>query len=174
MLFDLHKSIEILDRTPGTIHHMLHGLSDDWTFSNEGPDTWSPHQVLGHLIFGEKTDWIPRMEMILSKTKEPFPAFDHDNQFEESIGKSMDELLAEFHTLRAANLAKVKNTNLQEEQLNLAGVHPTFGEVTLRQMLATWAVHDLNHMVQVSRVMAWQYQEAVGSWSQFLGVLNTK
>jgi hypothetical protein len=171
--FNLKLSIEILERTPDVLHLLLQDLSEDWTKHNEGPDTWSPYDVIGHLIHGEKTDWIPRMEIILSEDKsKEFIPFDRFAQFENSKRKSLQELLDEFKMLRIENVQKLKSKNISEVDLNKTGIHPAFGEVTLKQLLATWVVHDLNHIVQISRVMAKQYKEEVGPWIEYLKVLS--
>lgn len=173
MQFNLTQSIEILERTPNVLQTLLQDLSENWTNHTEGPDTWSPYDVIGHLIHGEKTDWIPRMEIILSgdQAKE-FTRFDRFAQFENSKGKSLQELLDEFKMLRKENLQKLKSKNISETDLDKTGIHPAFGEVSLKQLLATWVVHDLNHIVQISRVMAKQYKVAVGPWIEYLGVLK--
>lgn len=171
--FDLEKSIEVLERTPSVLDNMLRGLSDEWINNNEGPETWRPYDIVGHLIHGEKTDWIPRMEIILSdqedKTFEPFDRF---AQFRESKGKSLDDLLNEFRSLRMQNIQHLRSRKLSEEDLAMKGIHPDFKEVTLRELLSTWTVHDLNHISQISRVMSSQYKPEVGPWRQFLGILK--
>lgn len=174
MNFTLPKSIEILERTPGVLRYLLQGLSQDWTSTNEGGDSWNAYDVVGHLIYGEKTDWIPRAEIILSdKTDKNFVPFDRFAQFTESKGKTLGQLLDEFGAVRNANISKLKSWNLSEADLGKKGNHPAFGAVTLRQLLATWAIHDLNHLAQVSRVMAKHYKEDVGPWIAYLKVLNT-
>lgn len=174
MKFSLNKSIEILERTPKVLTEMLAGLSGEWIFSNEGGETWSPFDVLGHLIHGERTDWITRTRTILEHgTTLPFRPFDRFAQFEESKGKSLDFLLEEFARLRAENLRMLKNIPTGEDTLDKKGIHPAFGEVTLRQLLATWTVHDLTHIVQISRTLARQYESEVGPWKVYLGVLNS-
>ena len=173
MNFSLKYSLEILERTPKVLSTLLSGLSDEWTMQNEGEESWSPFDVLGHLIHGEKTDWIPRMRHILELgTSEPFAPFDRFAQFEESKGKTLSMLLDEFTRLRQENLRISNNTPLDEDALEKKGIHPAFGEVTLRQMLATWTVHDLGHIAQISRVMAKQYSLEVGPWIAYLGVLK--
>ncbi|MEP1778783.1 MAG: DinB family protein [Reichenbachiella sp.] len=173
MTFDLNKSLEILKKTPSTLQTMIGGLSEDWTSTNEGEDTWSVYDVLGHLIHGEKTDWIPRLEIILSTSGDRrFKVFDRFAQFGDSKGKSLDDLLKEFGELRDNNLEILKSKQLNEEQLDRKGIHPEFGEVTARQLLSTWVVHDLNHFSQISRVMAYQYKTEVGPWVKYLGILN--
>lgn len=173
MNFTLEKSIEILERTPHVLNTLLKDISYDWSSKNEGGDTWSPYDILGHLIHGEKTDWIPRLKIILSgKSERNFEPFDRFAQFEESKGKSLAALLEAFVTLRSQNIAYLKSENIIEN-LNATGVHPAFGEVTLRQLLSTWVVHDLNHIAQISRVMANQYKEDVGPWIAYLKILQS-
>ncbi len=174
MQFDLNKSIEILERTPHTLEAMLDGLSNEWIRSNEGPETWSPYDIVGHLIHGEKTDWVPRLEIILAqKGDRAFVPFDRFGQFAENK-KTLKQLLNEFKAIRTVNIERLRSKNLTERDLALTGKHPAFGEVTLSQLLSTWAVHDLNHISQISRVMAKQYKSAVGPWIEFLGILQDK
>ena len=173
MNFNLERSIEILQRTPLVLKFMLSGLSDEWTSTNEGSKTWSAYDVVGHLIHGELTDWIPRAELILSKGgSKKFTPFDRFAQFEVSKGKSLAELLKTFEELRQRNLRHLRDRNISDQDLEEKGIHPEFGDVTLSQLLATWVVHDLNHIAQISRVMAKQYKEAVGPWTVFLRVLQ--
>jgi hypothetical protein len=173
MNFSFSKSIEILERTPGTLHTMLQGLSPEWTLTNEGPDTWSVYDIIGHLIEGEKTDWVPRMEIILSdKADKTFEPFDRFSQFEQSKGKSLAELLSEFKSLREKNLACLRSKMRNIEDITQEGIHPAFGPVTLSQLLSTWTVHDLNHIAQISRVMAKQYVTEVGPWINYLKILQ--
>lgn len=173
MDFDLTAGSAILARTPATLRALLCGLGPEWTAATEGPDTWSPFDVVGHLVHGERTDWIPRAAIILAQgPNRRFEPFDRFAQFTESAGKTLEELLDEFAGLRTASLATLAGWNLTEEQLDLTGEHPGFGPVTLRQLLATWVAHDLGHIAQVSRVMAKQYREAVGPWRQYLTVLD--
>jgi len=173
MKFDLEKSIEILERTPFVLEAMLSGLSDEWILNNEGPDTWSPFDIMGHLIHGEKTDWIPRLEIIFSaKTDKTFEPFDRFAQFETSKGKSLKQLIDEFKELRKQNIQILVSKELTEDKLNQQGIHPTFNQVTLRQLLSTWVVHDLNHIAQISRVMAKQYKFEVGPWKEYLKIVN--
>lgn len=173
MKFDLNSSVEILERTPGVLHTYLSGLSKDWVQANEGPDTWSPFDIVGHLIHGEKTDWIPRLKIILNdQLHKPFDSFDRYAQFENSKGKSLEFLLEEFSNLRNQNLTLLKSLNLTEEDLNLKGVHPELGQVSLRALLATWVTHDLGHIAQISRVMAKQYRHEVGPWLAYISILN--
>ncbi len=171
MQFNLNKSIEILERTPLVVELMLNGLSEEWIKNNEGPETWSPYDILGHLIYGERTDWIPRMEIILSG-KVAFEPFDRLAQFKESKGKTLRQLLDEFKTLRKQNIERLRSKNLTQDDFVLKGKHPAFGPVTLSQLLSTWVVHDLNHISQLSRVMAKQYKTEVGPWVEYLGILR--
>lgn len=155
------------------MREMLSGLTPAWTDADEGPDTWSPYTVVGHLIQGERTDWVQRAEIILAQGENRrFTPFDRLAQFRDSEGKSLASLLDEFATLRAANLATMRAWRLDDAKLSLEGEHPAFGAVTLRQLLATWVAHDLGHIIQVSRVMARQYREAVGPWRAYLSVMN--
>jgi len=173
MIFSLDKAIELLERTPDVLNTMLLGLSADWTSPNEGGDTWSPYDVIGHLIHGEQTDWLPRAEIILSESVDKtFRPFDRFAQFEDSKGKSLAQLLDEFADVRSRNLERLRAFNLTDSDLGKKGIHPVFGEVTLSQLLATWAVHDLNHIAQISRVMAKQYKNEVGPWIEYLRILG--
>ncbi|HLF63827.1 MAG TPA: DinB family protein [Saprospiraceae bacterium] len=173
MNFDLNKSIQILERTPSVLESMLDGLSDPWTMQNEGPETWSPFDVVGHFIHGEKTDWMPRLQIILSdQMDKQFVAFDRFAQYENSKGKTLQQLLREFRSLREENLRRLKAIPSLEDRLSDTGIHPEFGEVTLAQLLSTWVVHDLNHIAQIARVMAKQYKEEVGPWIDYLGILR--
>ena len=173
MQFDLPHALEILERTPGTFRALMGGLSDAWTMPNEGPDTFSAFDNLGHLIHGERTDWIPRARIILAQGPDRrFEPYDRFAQYRESEGKSVAELLEEFTHLRAANLVTLRGWNLSDRELALEGEHPALGPVTLRQLLATWAAHDLGHIAQTARVMAKQYREAVGPWREYLPVLD--
>ena len=153
---------------------LLEGLSDAWTAQNEGPETWSPYDVIGHLVHGEETDWLPRIKIILSTSEnKTFDPYDRFAQFELSKGKSMLQLLDEFESLRKSNMKKLRELNLTKEQLQMQGIHPELGPVTLSQVLSAWVVHDLGHIVQISRVMAKQYKDEVGPWPQYLTVLNS-
>lgn len=173
MQFNLNKSLEILEKTPLVLKHMLEGLSDEWTKNNEGADTWSPYDIVGHLIHGEKTLWISRMEVILSDSSDKkFGSFDRFAQFKESKGKTLEQLLNEFSELRKLNIKKIQSKELSEDILKKTGIHPAFGQVTLKQLLSTWIVHDLNHIAQIARVMAKQYQTEVGPWREYLRVLK--
>ncbi len=153
---------------------MLQGLPKEWTHQNEGGDTWSPFDVVGHLIHGEKTDWMPRIKIILSDAEDKtFEPYDRFAQFRLSKGKELNDLLEEFESLRKSNLDELLSLNLSPEQLNRGGIHPELGPVILSEVLSAWVVHDLGHIVQVSRVMAKQYKDEVGPWPEYLTVLNS-
>ena len=173
MQFELVQAIEILRRTPATLNSLLRDLSEQWVVQNEGPETWSPYDVMGHLIHGEKTDWIPRAKIILEHGEtRAFEPFDRVAMFAQSKGKSIVELLDTFAQLRAENVRELQSMNLTSELLDKRGRHPELGVVTLRQLLATWLVHDLGHIRQVVRVMSKQYREAVGPWKAYLSILE--
>jgi len=174
MNFNLEKSIEILERTPDVISTLLQNISDEWTTNNEGGESWSAYDVVGHLIHGELTDWIPRADIILSdNSNKAFTPFNRFAQAHESSGKSLQQLLDEFKFLRKKNIEHLKSKKITTAALELKGIHPAFGEVTLAQLLSTWVVHDLNHIAQISRVMAKQYKEAVGPWTEYLRILQS-
>jgi hypothetical protein len=169
----LAETIAVLERTPEALDALLRGLPGVWTQRNEGGDTWSAFDVMGHLIHGERTDWMPRARIILEFGEaKTFVPFDRFAQARESQGKSIEQLLDEFARLRSENLAELRALNLGPKDLDRRGRHPELGSVTLAELLATWAVHDLTHVHQISRIMAHQYREAVGPWSKFLGVLQ--
>jgi DinB superfamily len=171
--FNQTEAIALLTRTPGTLDALLRGLPSVWAHSNEGKDTWSAFDVVGHLVAGERADWMPRLRIILeSGETRPFDPFDRFAQSRESQGKSLEQLLDEFARLRNESLTALKALDLPTQDLARRGRHPTLGTVTLSQLLATWAVHDLTHLHQISRVMAYQYRDAVGPWSVYLGVLQ--
>jgi hypothetical protein len=171
--FDLDDGIAVLVRTPSTFRAMLAGLPDTWITCTEGPETFSPFDNVGHLIHGERADWIPRAEIILAQgPSRTFAPYDRFAQVRESQGKSMATLLDEFADLRAANVATLRSWRLTERELALEGQHPSFGTVTLRQLLATWVAHDLGHIAQTARVMAKRHREAVGPWRAYLPVLD--
>lgn len=173
MHFQLDQVLEILERTPATFRALLGGLSEAWTASNEGPETFSAFDNVGHLIHGERTDWIPRARIILEQSPDGrFEPYDRFAQTRESRGTTLATLLDEFESLRAENLAILRGWRLPESQLDLRGQHPELGTVTLRQLLSCWAVHDLGHIAQTARVMAKQYRGEVGPWRQFLPVLD--
>ena len=172
MKFQLEEAVSVLSRTPDTLKQLLGSLPDAWVTSNEGPDTWSPYDVVGHLIHGEETDWIPRANIILDRGEaRPFEPFDRFAQLEKSKDKSVDELLSEFEDLRRKNLEALDQMNLTPEKLARRGTHPGLGSVTLSELLATWVAHDLSHIAQAVRVMCKQYTEAVGPWKQYLPIL---
>lgn len=173
MEFDLSAGTAILARTPETLRAMLSGLPASWTDATEGPETWSPCVIVGHLIHGERTDWIPRARIILEQGEDRrFIPYDRFAQFRESRGKSLADLLDEFEALRRTNLETLRGWRLADAQLALEGEHPEFGAVTLRQLLATWVVHDLGHIAQATRVMAKQYREAIGPWRAYLPIVD--
>ena len=170
---NLNDTLALLSRTPAALDALLRDLPDTWTHTREGDDTWSPFDIVGHLIHGERTDWMTRARMILESGEErTFDRFDRVAQMRDSEGKSLAGLLDEFAQLRGENLRDLRALNLTEEDLARRGRHPAFGPVTLSQLLSTWAVHDLTHLHQISRVMAHQYEEAVGPWTAYLGVLH--
>ena len=171
--FQLSDGIAVLERTPATFRALLSGLPDTWIATNEGPDTFSPFDNLGHLIHGERTDWIPRAQIILAQgANRRFEPYDRFAQVRESKGKHLAELLDEFDQLRANNVATLRGWKLSDQHLALEGEHLELGAVSLRQLLAAWVVHDLGHIAQTTRVMAKQYREAVGPWRAYLPVLD--
>jgi len=173
MEFQLDQAKEILRRTPGTLNALLSDLPNEWVLSNEGPETWSPYDVIGHLIHGEETDWIPRARIILEDGEgRPFDRFDRFAMFEKSKGKSLLELLATFEQLRGESLRQLDDLNLTPELLAKRGTHPVLGVVTLGQLLSAWVVHDLGHIRQIVRVMAKQYRDAIGPWTEFLTIVE--
>ncbi|MEJ7767409.1 MAG: DinB family protein [Chitinophagaceae bacterium] len=174
MYFSLSNSLEILERTPGVLFALLQNLSVEWTVNNEGGQTWNVHDIIGHLIHGEKTDWIPRTEIILSNKQDKiFAPFDRFAQFEKNKERKMSQLLNEFKTLRQNNIAFLQSLKLTDQDFKKTGIHPAFGEVTLSQLLSTWTVHDLNHLAQISRVIAKQYNTEVGPWTEYLRILQS-
>ena len=173
MVFNLPEPLDLLERTPAVLGTLLSGTSAAWHTHSEGPGTWSAFDVVGHLIHGEETDWVPRARIILEHGESrPFETFDRFAQLTRFAGWSLDRLLDRFAELRQANLETVKSWSLTEAQLALPGRHPELGAVTLRQLLATWAVHDLNHIAQIARVLAKRYTEEVGVWRAYLSILN--
>jgi uncharacterized damage-inducible protein DinB len=173
MEFRPNQAKEVLRRTPATLNAMLRHLPDEWVLSKEGQDTWSAYEVVGHLIHGEESDWIPRAKIILGDGESrPFEPFDRFAMFEKSRGKSLGELLDEFERLRGESLSELEKMDLTSGALERRGVHPELGEVTLSELLATWVVHDLGHLGQIVRVMAKQYGEAVGVWRAYLPILS--
>lgn len=175
MKFSLDHAVEILSQTPATLKSLLSGLSAPWIYSNEGEQTWSPFDVVGHLIHGERTDWMPRLKIILAHGEtRPFTPFDRFAQFEASRGKLLPELLNIFADLRRENLTTLQQLRLTSEHFKLKGTHPDFGAVTLEQLLTTWVVHDLDHLGQIARVMAKQYLDEVGPWINYLSILSSR
>ena len=172
--FNLDDAVAVLERTPATIRALLDGLSDTWITATEGEETWSPYDVIGHLIHGERTDWIPRTRHILSGDKRPFAPFDRNAQFIESEGRTITELLSTFAELRRENVATLLSLNLTQADLEKEGQHPELGEVTLGQLLATWVVHDLDHVAQIARTMAKVYGESTGPWNAYLSILRDR
>lgn len=175
MGFTIAKSLEILQQTPDTLKTLLSNLSEDWIYINEGNETWSPFDIVGHLIHGEKTDWIERLNIILSHQSpkdKKFHPFDRFAQFEESKGKNMLQLLEEFKELRQKNIEELKAKEITENDFSLTAIHPALGEINLKQLLSTWVVHDLGHIAQITRVMAKQYKNEVGPWNEYLRILN--
>ncbi len=173
MNFELSNGISVLERTPATFRALLAGLPEPWTMSNEGPDTFSAFDNVGHLLHGERADWIPRARIILAQGADRrFQPYDRFAQVRESEGKSLTQLLDEFAQLRAENLVTLRSLKIGDRELGLEGEHPSLGTVTLRQLLSTWVAHDLGHVAQTARVMAKQYRDAVGPWRQYLPVLD--
>lgn len=171
--FELEQSIAILERTPRVLRAWLAGLSRAWTHGDYGPGTFSPYDVVGHLIHGEKTDWLPRARLILEHgTSRPFEPFDRYAMFEESRGRPLEALLDEFEGLRAANLDALRGLGLSPDPLARRGLHPALGEVTLGELLATWVAHDLNHLAQIAKAMAWRYEREVGPWRAYMSILQ--
>lgn len=173
MQFELDRAAEILERTPGVFRALLSGLSDAWTTPNEGGDTFSAFDNLGHLVHAERADWIPRARIILEHGRgRPFEPFDRFAMYRESAGKRVDDLLGEFAALRAESLRTLRGWQLGERELALEGEHPALGRVTLAQLLSTWVVHDLGHLAQTSRVLAKQYRDAIGPWREYLPIVT--
>jgi DinB superfamily len=173
MVHNLQDTVALLSRTPGALKALLLELPDSWVSRSEGDGTWSVFGVVGHLIHGERTDWMPRAQRILQFGQaQAFDVFDRMAQEQESVGKSLQDLLEEFSSLRTQNLSDLNGMKLASGDLEKKGRHPTLGLVTLSQLLATWAAHDLTHLHQISRIMAHQYREAVGPWSAYLGVMH--
>jgi hypothetical protein len=171
--FEIDEATTLLARTPATLDALLRGLPDGWIHAHEGGETWSPFDVIGHLIHGERTDWLPRVKIILEDGEaRTFPPFDRFAQFEASKGRTLASLLDEFAHLRRSSLDGLAALRLSDADLTRAGRHPAFGLVTLRQLLATWVVHDHDHIVQVARVLARQYTEEVGPWRAYLRVVS--
>ncbi|MBA2249908.1 MAG: DinB family protein [Chitinophagaceae bacterium] len=173
MKYDIERSVEILERTPDVLYELLNGLDEQWLMNNEGPETFSPYDVVGHLVHGEKTDWRPRIQRILEVgTSKSFELFDRFAMYEVSRGKTISQLLQEFKTLRVENIIWFSSLQLNEIDLQKKGMHPKLGKVTLSNLLATWVAHDLTHIGQITRVMAKQYKEAMGPWPEFFRILT--
>ena len=171
--FRLDDALQLLSGTPHTLRAVLDGVPEGWSRANEGAETWSPFDVVGHLVHGEKTDWIPRARIILDRgDAEPFEPFDRFAQFETSQDKTLDGLLGEFALLRAQNVEQLRAWHLTAADLERAGTHPEFGRVTLTELIATWVTHDLGHLAQIARVMAKQYNGYVGPWRKYLRILR--
>lgn len=170
---DLRHTISLLSATPVALNALLRDLPEEWTSQNEGEDTWNVFEIVGHLIHGERTDWMPRVKMILQfGDTNAFIPFDRWGHEREIAGKSLPHLLDEFARLRSENLTGLRSMKLLSPDFTRPGLHPSLGSVDLSQLLAAWAVHDLTHLHQISRVMAHQYRQAVGPWSNYLGVLQ--
>lgn len=175
MKFELAEAMAVLERTPVVLRQLLQGLSEPWIQNNEGPDTWSPFDVVGHLLHGEETDWIPRMRILMEEGgNRTFTPFDRFAQFEKSKGKRMDDLLDAFETARRENLRIVRGLEIRQDDLSRTAIHPALGTVTLSELLASWAVHDLGHIAQIARVMARQWTREVGPWVEYMSVLKER
>lgn len=173
MQYDHKKSLEVLERTPVVLKALLSDLDSDWIMNNEGPETFSPFDVVGHLIHGEKTDWRPRIQRIMEHANtKAFELFDRFAMYEESNGKTMHQLLQEFEALRNENIIWLRSLDLTDADLDKNGMHPKLGEVMMKNLLATWVVHDLTHIAQITRVMAKQYKDAIGPWTEFFRIIN--
>jgi len=169
----LKENVALLERTPAVLNALLRGLPEGWTLGNEGGTTWNIREIVGHMAHCERNDWMPRARIALEQGEgEPFPPLNRMGHVEEIAGKTLDELLDEFTALRAKSLKELRGLAVGEKELALKGTHPAFGAVTLAQLLSTWATHDLTHLHQISRVMAYQRREAVGPWKEYLGVLK--
>lgn len=173
IIMELADVVAIISKTPVVVRELLSGLSEEWLHATEGPDTWSPHDIVAHYIFGEQTDWIPRIQIILSDREDKsFTPFDRNGHFAIAKGRSIESLLNQFEQLRKENIQILLSTSLTEDELSMTGIHPAFGLVTLRELLAAWAVHDMTHIHQLARVIAKQYMEEVGPWKEYMGVLQ--
>ncbi|WP_249727232.1 DinB family protein [Bacillus paralicheniformis] len=172
MNFQLEEAIEILERTPQTLSQLLTGLSSPWISCNEGEDTWNAFDVVGHLIEGEKNNWLPRIKLTVTEgATEPFPPFDRFSQLNQNDGKTMEQLLNEFADIRRANLKTLQQIIDPETDFEQTGMHPEFGIVKLREQISTWVAHDLTHISQIARVLAKRYQDDVGPWRAYLRIL---
>ncbi len=169
----IEHTIQILERTPHTLHALLHNLNEEWTQKNEGGETWSPYDVIGHLIHCDEENWIPRIQIVLSDSVvRKFEPLDRFAQLEKSKGKTTNQLLDEFIKIRFLSITKLRTLNITNEQLAKTAIHPEFGSVNLSQLISTWAVHDLDHISQIARVMAKHYKEDVGPWIQYMRILK--
>jgi hypothetical protein len=175
MKFDLDQALALLSKTPATLRALLADLPRQWTHHNEGPETWSPYDVIGHLIHGERTDWLPRVRMILEYGENrPFNPFDRFAQFTGDPNRPLDQLLDEFAALREESLAAVRELKIGAAELEKRGLHPALGTVRLQELLATWVAHDLDHLAQIARTMAKQYTDEVGPWKAYLSILGDR
>jgi hypothetical protein len=175
MQFDLDQAIALLSRTPSVLKALLADLPPEWTQNNEGRETWSPYDVLGHLIHGERADWIPRTRIILEDGEaRPFDPFDRFAQFTESQSRTLEELIAEFAVLRERSLDALRELKIGATELEKTGQHPALGRVKLKELLATWVAHDLDHLGQIARTMAKQYTREVGPWKAYLSILGDR
>ena len=173
MEFELKRSLKILQRTPAVLRNWLDGLDACWTENNYGNETFSPFDVVGHLLHGERTDWMARVELILEHGEtRAFVPWDRYAMYQESQGKTMVQLLDEFETARHQNLIKLDLKQIKNEDLRRTGTHPSFGRVTLRQLIATWVTHDLNHIHQIAKCMAWQYRDEIGPWREYVTFID--
>lgn len=172
--FDLKEAISILERTPKVVEEQLLGFSNSWIYNTEGENTWSPHQIIGHLVYGEEADWLMRTKIILESGKEkefePYDRFAQDKLYSD---RSIEELLSLLKERRAKNLDELRSFNLSDQDLDKEGLHPEFGEITIRTMLAAWVVHDLGHIAQLSRVLAKNYKEEIGPWKKYLTIVRS-
>jgi uncharacterized damage-inducible protein DinB len=171
--FDLELSCALLERTPGVLDSLLRGLPEQWSRARASPDSWSAFDVLGHLIHGERTDWLPRLRVVLEHgTARTFEPFDREAMFEQDHDETLESLLDAFIELRQTNIASLRSLQLDQRHFKLRGMHPAFGEVTVSQLLATWVAHDMSHLSQITRTLAWQYRESVGPWREYLSILR--
>lgn len=172
MMVELERAVEILGRTPAVLRAWLGGLADFWARSNYGEATFSPFDVVGHLIEAEQTNWMTRLRVMMEHgDTKPFPAFERYAMYESSVGRSMDDLLESFAALRAKSLDALRVHDLTPEKLDLRGKHPDLGEVRVWHLIAAWVVHDLGHLHQVAKAMAFQYRDEVGPWREYLTIL---
>ena len=173
MDFDLNRALEILEKTPDVIHTQIQGISDEWLLKDYGPNTWPVHQVIGHLIWGERTDWIPRIKIILEKsTTETFEPFDRNGHSTLCETHTTAELVEMFREERQVNVLELKRMSLSDDDFKKQGVHPAFGKVSMGQLIASWTVHDMNHIAQINKAMAFQFKHPVGPWEQYISILS--